>query len=72
MIDLLFAFGVITATQDTAIALRVWDFGGVPRLNAVILVIALTLDFFAGVSVVLRKTKDRTSLSVGNLVHGLG
>ncbi|MBR83156.1 MAG: hypothetical protein CMF66_04485 [Magnetovibrio sp.] len=69
---MLFAFGVITPTQDTAIVLRAWDFGGVPRLNAVILVIALTPGFFAGVSVVLRKTKDRTSLSVGNLVHGLG
>ena len=63
---------MITATQDTAIVLRAWDFGGVPRLNAVILVIALTPDFFAGASVVLRKTKDRTSLSFGNLFHGLG
>ena len=63
---------MITPTQDTAIVLRAWDFGGVPQLNAVILVIALTPGFFAGVSVVLRKTKDRTSLSFGNLFHGLG
>ena len=63
---------MITATQDTAIVLRAWNFEGVPRLNAVILDIALTPGFFAGVSVVLRKTKDGTSLSFGDLVHGLG
>ncbi|MBB53302.1 MAG: hypothetical protein CMF67_02905 [Magnetovibrio sp.] len=72
MIDLLFAFSVITATQDTLSVLRAWDFGDVPRLNAVVLVIAVTPGFFAGASAVLRKTKDQTGLSFGNLANGLG
>ena len=72
MIDLLFAFSVITATQDTPSVLRAWDFRGVPRLNAVVLIIALTPGFFAGASAVFRKTKDQTGLSFGNLANGLG
>ena len=72
MVDFLGSSSAIAATQDIPTVLSPGNLGGVPRLNAVALDVALTPDFFTEVRILLSNTKGRTGPPRRNLVSRVG